>query len=183
MTDTQPPKQEQEPEQWRNRIVDEAEEDPKTLLANPRNWRLHPESQQKVLLAVLKKVGFVQEVIVNRTTGFVLDGHLRVALAIQQAQASIPVKYIEVSPDEELELLTIYDAVAALAEINRVKLDELLKETQERVSDPAMLHALDQIAANAGLKPPTIQFKEYDESIADSVEYNECPACGHKWPR
>ena len=26
-------------------------------------------------------------------------------------------------------------------------------------------------------------FKEYDESIADEVEYNECPECGHKWPK
>ena len=27
------------------------------------------------------------------------------------------------------------------------------------------------------------EFKEYDESIADEVEYNECPECGHKWPK
>jgi len=27
------------------------------------------------------------------------------------------------------------------------------------------------------------EFKEYDESIADEVEYIECPECGHKWPK
>jgi hypothetical protein len=27
------------------------------------------------------------------------------------------------------------------------------------------------------------EFKEYDESIADEVEYHECPECGHKWPK
>ena len=27
------------------------------------------------------------------------------------------------------------------------------------------------------------EFKEYDESIADEVEFNECPECGHKWPK
>lgn len=28
-----------------------------------------------------------------------------------------------------------------------------------------------------------VVFPEYDESIADEVEYNECPECGHKWPK
>jgi hypothetical protein len=28
-----------------------------------------------------------------------------------------------------------------------------------------------------------VEFKEYDESIAESVEYCECPKCGHKWPK
>lgn len=26
-------------------------------------------------------------------------------------------------------------------------------------------------------------WKEYDESAADDVEWNECPECGHRWPR
>jgi hypothetical protein len=30
---------------------------------------------------------------------------------------------------------------------------------------------------------PDVEFKEYDESVADEVEYCECPACGHKWPK
>ena len=30
---------------------------------------------------------------------------------------------------------------------------------------------------------PDVEFKEYDESIADDVEYHECPECGHKWPK
>ncbi len=28
-----------------------------------------------------------------------------------------------------------------------------------------------------------VQFKEYDESVADEVEYIECPECGHKIPK
>jgi len=27
------------------------------------------------------------------------------------------------------------------------------------------------------------QFPEYDESVADDVEYITCPQCGHKWPK
>ncbi len=28
-----------------------------------------------------------------------------------------------------------------------------------------------------------VVFPEYDESIADDVEYLECPECGHRWPK
>ena len=27
------------------------------------------------------------------------------------------------------------------------------------------------------------EFKEYDESVANEVEFLECPHCGHKWPK
>ncbi len=30
---------------------------------------------------------------------------------------------------------------------------------------------------------PNVDFKEYDESVENEVEYITCPECGHKWPR
>jgi hypothetical protein len=33
------------------------------------------------------------------------------------------------------------------------------------------------------LPTPPDEWKEYDESAADSVEFHECPECGHKWPK
>jgi hypothetical protein len=30
---------------------------------------------------------------------------------------------------------------------------------------------------------PLPDFKEYDESVEDEVEYITCPECGHKWPK
>jgi len=34
-----------------------------------------------------------------------------------------------------------------------------------------------------GWNVPDAEFKEYDESVADDVEYITCPECGHKWPK
>lgn len=31
---------------WKNRIVDHGEETPDAILANPRNWRAHPDQQK-----------------------------------------------------------------------------------------------------------------------------------------
>ena len=35
---------------WRNRIVGSAEVDPKDLVANPLNWRTHPDRQREALV-------------------------------------------------------------------------------------------------------------------------------------
>ena len=31
--------------------------------------------------------------------------------------------------------------------------------------------------------PEGVEFKEYDESVENEVEYHECPECHHKWPK
>ena len=46
---------------------------------------------------------------------------------------------------------------------------------------PAELSDLGQAWADD--KAPEVEFKEYDESVADEVEYLICPECGHKWPK
>ena len=53
---------------WRNRIVGHADEAPGDLVPNPRNWRSYPPEQQRALAGALGEVGWVAEVLVNRTT-------------------------------------------------------------------------------------------------------------------
>ena len=105
---------------WRNRIVGTGEEAPDQLLANPRNWRLHPRNQQAALAGSLDAVGWVHQVMVNRQTGFVVDGHARVALAISRNEPSVPVLYVDLSPDEEALVL---DARAEVFEMARLQKD------------------------------------------------------------
>ncbi len=90
---------------WRNRIVSTRQVDPEKLVANPRNWRVHPKYQREALTTVLDKVGWVQQIIVNRTTGLIIDGHLRVALAIERGEDKIPVIYVDLSVGEENQML------------------------------------------------------------------------------
>jgi len=60
---------------WRNRIVGAGTNPPDQLVANPRNWRTHPTAQRAALTGALAEVGWVARVLVNRTTGHVVDGH------------------------------------------------------------------------------------------------------------
>jgi len=102
--------------EWKNRIIGNGEEAPDQLLANPHNWRIHPKFQQDALAAVLDEVGWVQEVIVNCTTGHLIDGHLRVQLAMRRDEPTIPVKYVELSEEEEALVLLTLDPISALAD-------------------------------------------------------------------
>jgi redox-sensitive bicupin YhaK (pirin superfamily) len=88
------------PTTWRNRIAGAGEEAPDQLLANPANWRIHPKTQQDALAGALDAVGWVQQVLVNRRTGFVVDGHARVALALSRGEPSVPVLYVDLATHE-----------------------------------------------------------------------------------
>lgn len=123
---------------WRNRIVGHGEENLDQILFNPANWRTHPKVQQEALEGVLAEIGYVQEVIVNRQTGNLVDGHLRCQLAARNGERSIPVEYVDLDPDEELIVLATLDPIAAMANTDRDKLDSLLhsvKADDQRVQE------------------------------------------------
>jgi DNA modification methylase len=111
---------------WRNRIVATGEVAPEALLANPRNWRTHPPDQRAALDGTLSEVGWVAQVLVNRTTGHLVDGHARVEEAIRRGEPSVPVTYVELTPDEEALVLATLDPIGAMATADTSKLGELL---------------------------------------------------------
>ena len=142
----------QQPARWRNRIIGVGTEAPDQLLANPKNFRIHPKAQQDAMAAVLDAVGYVQHVIVNQRTGFVVDGHLRVSLAISRDEPSIPVVYVDLSDEEEDLILTTFDPIGAMAATDRDKLSELLGSIQS--DDQRMTDLLDGIRERDRLTGP-----------------------------
>lgn len=165
------------PAPWRNRIVGYGAEAPDQLLANPKNWRIHSKPQQDALRGVLHEVGVVQDVLVNRTTGFVVDGHLRVALALADWQPSIPVTYVELTEAEENLVLATFDPIAALAGADRVQLDSLLREVS--TDEVALQALLAEVAANAGIAPDFAPVGMDEQGRLDEKAQVTCPACGH----
>lgn len=128
---------------WESRIVGHGEAAPADLVGNPRNWRTHPKAQRDALAGVLDQVGWVQDVIVNRRTGYLVDGHARVAVAAQRGETSVPVVYVDLSEDEELLILATLDPLAAMAEADTEVLADLLASvTSEDAALTSMLAAL-----------------------------------------
>ncbi len=111
---------------WRSRIVGSGDEAPDQLLANPGNWRTHPANQRAALRGSLDTVGWVQQILVNRTTGHVVDGHARVEEAISRGEPAVPVLYVDLSPEEEALVLATLDPIGAMADRDGAKLEALL---------------------------------------------------------
>lgn len=150
---------------WRNRIVGYGEEAPDQLLAHESNWRIHPGSQQDALSGVLHEVGLVQNIVVNRRSGKVIDGHLRVALAISEGQPLVPITYVDLDDAEEALILASLDPLGDLAISDSDKLNGLLGEID--VSNEAldlMLYSLLSDSTAATLKDETEREPEPGDS-------------------
>ncbi len=113
---------------WRNRIVGEGEQPASQFIANPANWRTHPQAQRDAMRGALNEVGWVQRVIVNRRTGYLVDGHERVWQALQNGDALVPYVEVDLSPEEEAYVLATLDPIGAMAMADKEKLGELLDE-------------------------------------------------------
>jgi DNA modification methylase len=138
-------------QRWVSRIIDQADVDPRTLIPNPQNWRKHPRAQQVALDAALDEIGWIQRVIVNRTTGHMIDGHLRVERALATKERSVPVSYVELSENEERIALATFDPLSALATTDQSVLDALRRNVESMNEDLAQfLHPTDADALLGG---------------------------------
>lgn len=119
---------------WKSRIVGHDRVDPETLTGNPKNHRTHPQSQRNVVRDSISEFGFVKSVLVNKRTGFIVDGHERVWQALDAKQTDpsveIDVEYVDLSESEEAAVLAILDASTEMAVVDPVKLDELIRDVQ-----------------------------------------------------
>ena len=134
---------------YRNRIIGHGEESPADLVANPLNWRTHPKAQVDALSGVLAEVGWVQSVLVNRRTGRLVDGHLRVLVAERDGVKRLPVVYVDLTEDEEKKVLASLDPLGAMAGVDTEKLEKLLADVQ--ADQPALRDLLADLAARSGL--------------------------------
>lgn len=97
------------------------------LLANPDNFRIHGLEQAGLVQDLIDTVGWVRHVLVNRTTGNIIDGHLRVMNALKQdEETKVPVDYVELSSQEEEILLSLLDESSKFAYVDGAKRDELI---------------------------------------------------------
>jgi hypothetical protein len=164
---------------WANRIVAHGEEAPEDLLPNPANWRAHGAAQQSALSSVLGEVGLVQSVIVNRTTGHLVDGHLRVELAKAEGQPTVPVVYVELSGDEERLILASLDPIGAMASADREKLSALLATIERK--DAVMQALLERIAREERVTLPVIDGFTDPDSVPEPPSRSPSRAISGSW--
>jgi hypothetical protein len=136
---------------WTSHIVGYGEEAPDQLLAHTRNPRRHDRYQQAIMEASLREIGLVQDVIVNQRTGMVIDGHMRVQLALRVGMPTIPVKYVDLDEETELVAIASFDAIAGMAESDEAAFTDLLDSVA--FTDDTLNAFLETLADHGGDVP------------------------------
>ena len=168
---------------WQNRIVGHEDVAVTTLVPHPKNWRQHSSTQTKALQAAIGDVGYIRSVTVNKTTGHIVDGHLRVELARATKQTTIPVEYVELTPEEEAEALLLVDPIAALAGTDADKLQALLDEvhTDSTALDSMLRDMADAAGVLYGTSGVPIQDVEPEIDRAEELRQQYGVELGQLW--
>jgi len=161
---------------WKNRIIETAEMKVSDLKANPKNWRKHPTAQQNALAGVLDEVGWVTQVIWNRRTGHLIDGHLRVDLAAKRKEKTVPVNVVDLSEEEEAMILATFDPISAMAEADKQMLAGLMESIE--TEDAAIRDLLRGLADEV---PDFAPISEDEVPRLDEKKKAVCPECGHEF--
>ena len=123
------------------------------LEPHPRNWRLHPAPQRSALAAVLQEIGYAGALIARELPDGrlqLIDGHLRAETTPEQ---EVPVLVVDLSDDEALKLLAVFDPLSDLAEPNIPVLRAIVD--QLKVAAPV----LQEMLRGAALKKRPSEFR------------------------
>lgn len=120
------------------------------LRPNPRNWRVHTDSQRNALRGLLADVGYADALLARELPDGSLelvDGHLR---AETTPDAVVPVLILDVDEEEAIKILLTHDPLSAMAEADQRQFDELLKTVHFEHDDVTeMLQKVQQDTARA----------------------------------
>lgn len=110
----------------RDRIIDLRRIPGRDLQDNAGNWRLHPRFQRDSPRGVLGTVGIADALKAYHSQRYggltLLDGHLR---KDEYPDVEWPVLLLDIGDEEADLLLTVFDPVGALAEMDRQKIIDL----------------------------------------------------------
>jgi hypothetical protein len=100
-----------------------------SLVENPRNPNMHPESQLKLLGEIIRGNGWRQPITVSRRSGFIVKGHGRYQAAKMIGCNTVPVDYQEYANEaDEWADMVADNRIAELADMNDSILADLLKD-------------------------------------------------------
>jgi hypothetical protein len=140
------------------------------LKPNPKNWRTHPKAQQDALRGVLAEVGLADACLARELPDgslMLIDGHLR---AETLGDGDVPVLVLDVTETEADKLLATLDPLAAMADSDAAKLDELLRNVD--TGSEALQKMMAATAAQAGLYETLSEASEDDASSDNEPESN-----------
>lgn len=160
----------------RSRIKELKDLPARNILGAPWNYRTHPENQQEAIAASLGEIGFYDPLKVFRTDDMpvdcfmLVDGHARQELISDRIgpNTMIPCIITDLDEVEAKRALLTHDALGAMANSDKDKLDALLRTMETESQD--MADMLEDLAKKAGCAWAD---ESKQESTADSTPIPE----------
>lgn len=169
---------------WHNKITGYGMVDVDSILANERNYHIHSRAQQEALAAVLGNVGIIQNLIINQRTSALwpsgdqhvetlLDGACRVMVALRHGQQTLPVTFVDLTPEEEYMALATLDPITRLAGMDHVLYAALVHDIPPDTTHGTLLSFFSTMAQEHPQDAPKTP------EAPRSTQGTCCPACGH----
>lgn len=136
------------------------------LMANPKNWRTHPENQKSALVGMLKDVGWADALIARETADGSLelvDGHLRAGL---DPELMVPVLVTDLTEAEAQKVLLTLDPISSMAGADEEALRSLISDVKLEIE------AMDHVWESLNVEPMKIVDNESTEAVVipDTVD-------------
>ena len=160
------------------------------LKQDPENARQHNPRNIGMITNALHEVGAARSIVIDEDN-MILAGHGVYEAAVEagiehvqvveaDGETIIAVKRSNLTPAAKKRLAMFDNRTAELADWN---IEQIVADLENGL-DLDGIFAKDELNEMLeGLSIDGVEFKEYDESVADEVEFNVCPECGHKWPK
>jgi hypothetical protein len=155
---------------FQDRIVGFGRKPADQFQANPDNIRDHPQEQRDAMRAMLATVGWAGVVVENVRTGHLIDGHERVWQALE-TNGDVPYIQVDVSQEEEGQLLLLFDQISAMARPNAEKLRALVARLGQP-AEPALRLALEALAARAGVAAGDLPQRPDFDALIDEFRHD-----------
>jgi hypothetical protein len=116
--------------------------------------------------ATLNVIGWIDTIIVNQRSQNMINGHMRVQIALEDNEPEVPVLYVDLDDNEENMALATFDNLSAMAGTDRDLLTDLLEDIE--TSDPLMKNFLDAMKPGVIERAEPIPSMEYgNEDLGD----------------
>lgn len=140
---------------------------------------MHSDGQKAALDGVLSRIGWVTGVIENVRTGNLIDGHARIGQALKKGKSeSIPYTQVDLSEEEEKQILLLLDPIGAMATADEDLIRQLMNAVNlDSDSLAEILGSFTEIVPH--FEPTSIE----DQGKLDEFNLIKCPNCNHEFAR
>lgn len=108
---------------------------------------MHPQVQRDAINEIFSKIGWVTGVIVSQRSGHLIDGHARIEEALKtDPTMPVPFTLVDLTEEEEREMLLLLDPIGGLAVTNNEKFSELLGSLD--IDTPGLLDVIADLSRN-----------------------------------